>query len=133
QAQRPVGTGDRAGTVPGEPGGREDRRGLPRHLCSASGAAGISETIRVTSVVDRFLEHSRLYYFGNGGDPQVYIGSADWMDRNLSRRVEVVFPIEVPELKRRLIDVLNISLADNTRSRELLPDGSYRRVSPAPG
>jgi polyphosphate kinase len=79
--------------------------------------------------VDRFLEHSRVFYFHNAGDPLVYIGSADWMDRNLSRRVEVVFPIEQPDLKRRLIDeVLAASLTDNARSRELLSDGSYRRV-----
>ena len=64
---------------------------------------GISENIRVISIVDRFLEHSRIFYFHNNGDPQVYIGSADWMDRNLSRRVEVVFPVEQPELKNRLI------------------------------
>jgi polyphosphate kinase len=95
---------------------------------------GISENIRVYSIVDRFLEHSRLFYFGNGGDPQVYIGSADWMDRNLIRRVEVVFPIETPELKQRLIrEAMAISLGDNEKARELLPDGSYRRVAPAPG
>lgn len=91
---------------------------------------GISENIRVYSIVDRFLEHSRVFYFHNNGDPQVYIGSADWMDRNLSRRVEVVFPIEAAELKQRLIgEILAISLADNTKMRELLPDGSYRRIS----
>jgi polyphosphate kinase len=106
-----------------------------RGICALRpGLPGISENIRVYSVVDRFLEHSRIYYFGSGGDPQVYIGSADWMDRNLRRRVEVVFPIEVPELKRRLIDeVLAVSLADNVKSRELMPDGNYRRVGPAPG
>ena len=91
---------------------------------------GISDNIRVISIVDRFLEHSRIFYFHNGGDPQVYIGSADWMDRNLSRRVEVVFPIEHNELKNRLVhEILAICLADNTKARELLPDGSYRRVS----
>jgi len=95
---------------------------------------GISETIRVVSIVDRFLEHSRVFYFHNNNDPQVYIGSADWMDRNLSRRVEVVFPVEAPELKQRLIqEVLAISMADNCKARELLPDGSYRRVQPEPG
>jgi polyphosphate kinase len=91
---------------------------------------GISDNIRVYSVIDRFLEHSRVYYFHNTGDPQVYIGSADWMDRNLSRRVEVVFPIEAPELKQRLIgEILAISLADNAKKRELYPDGSYRRIT----
>jgi polyphosphate kinase len=91
---------------------------------------GISENIHVYSIVDRFLEHSRVFYFHNNGDPQVYIGSADWMDRNLSRRVEVVFPITAPDLKKRLIDeVLAIALSDNTKMRELLPDGSYRRVT----
>jgi polyphosphate kinase len=91
---------------------------------------GVSDNIRVVSIVDRFLEHSRIFYFHNGGDPQVYIGSADWMDRNLSRRVEVVFPIEPPELKHRLIrEILATCLADNVKSRELLPDGSYRRVT----
>ena len=95
---------------------------------------GVSDNIRVVSIVDRFLEHSRIFYFGNGGDPQVYIGSADWMDRNLSRRVEVVFPIETPELKQRLIhEMLATTLADNVKARELLPDGSYRRVVPEAG
>jgi polyphosphate kinase len=90
---------------------------------------GISENIRVISIVDRFLEHSRIFYFHNNGDTQVYIGSADWMDRNLSRRVEVVFPIEHTELKNRLVhEILAIGLADNLKARELLPDGTYRRV-----
>jgi polyphosphate kinase len=106
-----------------------------RGICAARpGLAGVSENIHVISIVDRFLEHSRVFYFGNGGDPQVYIGSADWMDRNLSRRVEVVFPIEQPDLKQRLIEeILAISLADNVKARELLPDGTYRRVEPLPG
>ena len=83
----------------------------------------------MTSIVDRFLEHSRIYYFGNGGDPLVLIGSADWMDRNLSRRVEVVFPIEPPELKNRLIkEILATTMADNVKARELLADGTYRRL-----
>jgi polyphosphate kinase len=105
-----------------------------RGICSLRpGVPGVSDNVRVVSIVDRFLEHSRIFYFGNAGDPQVYIGSADWMDRNLSRRVEVVFPIEAPELKKRLIEeILAVSLADNTKARELLPDGSYRRVQPGP-
>jgi polyphosphate kinase len=97
------------------------------------GIDGVSDKIRVISIVDRFLEHSRIFYFGNGGDPEVYIGSADWMDRNLSRRVEIVFPIEQPDLKKRLIhEILATCLADNVKARELLPDGSYRRVTPRP-
>jgi polyphosphate kinase len=105
-----------------------------RGICALRpGVPGVSDNLRVISIVDRFLEHSRIYYFGNDGDPQVYIGSSDWMDRNLVRRVEVVFPVEVPELKRRLIDeILATSLADNVKARELMPDGSYRRVQPGP-
>jgi polyphosphate kinase len=106
-----------------------------RGICALRpGVPGVSETVRVTSVVDRFLEHSRVFYFENAGDPEVFIGSADWMDRNLLRRVEVVFPVEQPDLKARLIDeVLAISLADTVKARELLSDGSYRRVRPAEG
>jgi polyphosphate kinase len=100
------------------------RPGLPRY----------SENIRVRSIVDRFLEHSRIFYFANGGDPQVYIGSADWMDRNLSRRVEVVWPIEQADLKQRLInEVLKTTLSDNVKARELQADGTWRRVKPADG
>jgi polyphosphate kinase len=106
-----------------------------RGICALRpGLPGISENIHVVSVVDRFLEHSRIYYFANAGDPLVYIGSADWMDRNLSRRVEVVFPIETPDLKQRLIrEILATSMADTAKARELLPDGSYRRVEPEAG
>ncbi|MBL8798117.1 MAG: polyphosphate kinase 1 [Planctomycetia bacterium] len=101
-----------------------------RGICALRpGIPGISDNIRVVSIVDRFLEHSRIFYFGNAGEPQIYIGSADWMDRNLSRRVEVVFPIEQPELKNRLIgEILATTMADNVKARELLPEGSYRRV-----
>ena len=94
---------------------------------------GISETIRVISIVDRFLEHSRIYYFHNNGEPEVYIGSADLMDRNLLRRVEVIFPVDPPNLKDRLIhEILEISLADNTKACELLADGRYQPVVPKP-
>lgn len=101
-----------------------------RGVCALRpGLPGVSETIRVTSVVDRFLEHSRIFYFENGGEPDVYVGSADWMDRNLTRRVEVVFPIEQADLKARVIEeVLKTSLSDNQKSRLLLPDGTYKRV-----
>jgi polyphosphate kinase len=105
-----------------------------RGICSLRpGIPGISENIRVISIVDRFLEHSRIFYFENAGNPEVYVGSADWMDRNLSRRVEVVFPIEPADLKQRVIEILKITLADNVKARELLPDGTYRRVKPAEG
>ncbi len=104
-----------------------------RGICALRpGIPGISENIRVISIVDRFLEHSRIFYFHNNGDSQVYIGSADWMDRNLSRRVEVIFPVEHTELKNRLVhEILAIDLADNMKARELLPDGTYRRVQRA--
>ncbi len=106
-----------------------------RGICALRpGIPGISENISVVSIVDRFLEHTRIFYFGNAGSPEVYIGSADWMDRNLSRRVEVVFPINEPRLKKRVIEeVLALTLADNVKARRLLPDGSYERVKAAPG
>ncbi len=105
-----------------------------RGICALRpGIPGISDNIRVFSIVDRFLEHSRIFYFHNAGDPQVFIGSADWMDRNLSRRVEVIFPIETPELKDRLLnEILKITFADNVKKRELMSDGTYRRVERAP-
>jgi polyphosphate kinase len=105
-----------------------------RGICSLRpGIEGVSDNIRVVSVVDRFLEHSRIFYFENAGNPEVFVGSADWMDRNLSRRVEVVFPVEQPELRQRVIDILKLTLADNVKARELLPDGSYRRMKPENG
>lgn len=106
-----------------------------RGICSLRpGIPGVSDNIRVVSIVDRFLEHSRIFYFENGGQPEVFTGSADWMDRNLSRRVEVVFPIEQPDIKQRLIDeILKITLEDNVKARRLLSDGTYERVVPKPG
>jgi polyphosphate kinase len=106
-----------------------------RGICALRpGLAGVSENIRVISIVDRFLEHSRIFYFGNGGDPQVYIGSADWMDRNLSRRVEIAWPVEQPDLKRRLMEeVLATSLADNVKAHQLNSDGRWTRLDPGSG
>jgi polyphosphate kinase len=91
---------------------------------------GISENIRVRSIVGRYLEHSRIYSFENGGDPEVWLGSADWMPRNLRRRVEVLFPIDDPALKDRLRGrILSLYLADNVKARALLSDGEeVRRV-----
>jgi polyphosphate kinase len=95
------------------------------------GVAGLSENIRVRSVVGRFLEHSRIMYFANDGNEEVYIGSADWMVRNLNRRVEVVCPVEDPRLKKYLKDdVLESYLRDNVNARELCADGTYERVQP---
>jgi polyphosphate kinase len=95
------------------------------------GVPGLSDNIRVRSVVGRFLEHSRIFYFQNDGDEEIYIGSADWMFRNLDRRVEVVCPVTDPQLRLYLKDeVLNAYLRDNANARELQADGSYRRVQP---
>ena len=97
--------------------------------CLRPGVAGVSEQIRVRSVIGRFLEHTRVLYFLNGGEPEVYCSSADWMDRNFYRRVEVAFPIEASALRTRVIRELNDYLRDNTQAYEMLPDGSYRRIS----
>ena len=100
--------------------------------CLRPGIKGISDNIHVVSLVGRFLEHSRVYYFENaGGDPRVYLGSADLMQRNLDRRVEVLFPVEDAGLRAHIVqDVLAVLLADNINARRLLPDGSYERVRP---
>src|SRR6185437_16151901 len=96
--------------------------------CLRSGLPGISENIRVTSVVGRFLEHSRIFYFHNGGHEQVFLGSADLMPRNLNRRVEVLFPVENPKLIHRLRDdILATYLADEAKARFMRADGAYTR------
>jgi polyphosphate kinase len=95
---------------------------------------GLSENIRVISIVGRFLEHSRVYYFGNGGKPDLYLASADWMPRNFYRRVEIAFPIESPALRDEIInEVLPRFLTDYGKARELQPDGSYVRLKPEEG
>jgi polyphosphate kinase len=102
--------------------------------CLRPGAPGLSENIRVISIVGRFLEHSRAFYFRNGGAEELYLGSADLMPRNLDRRVEVVFPVQDPRLVRHLRDhVLGTYLADTAKARRLRADGSYEPVKPAPG
>jgi polyphosphate kinase len=106
---------------------------LCRGICALRpGIPGLSETIQVRSVVDRFLEHSRIYCFGNNGDPEVFISSADWMDRNLLRRIEVLFPIVDPGIRRHVIDILRVVLADNVKARRLNPDGTWTRITPGP-
>jgi polyphosphate kinase len=97
--------------------------------CLRPGVPGISDRIRVTSVVDRFLEHTRIFAFGVGEQAEVYLSSADWMPRNFLRRIEVMFPIEDPTLRTRLLDeVLGVALADNVKARQLQSDGSYQRT-----
>ncbi len=98
--------------------------------CLKPGVAGLSEKIRVVSIVDRFLEHSRLFYFLHGGDHLAFIASADWMNRNLDRRVELLVPVEHPACSRRVIDVLRTCLGDNTRAYELQPDGEWQPLEP---
>jgi len=95
--------------------------------CLRPGVPGTSDNIRVHSIVGRFLEHSRIFYFRNGGAEEVYLGSADLMRRNLSHRVEIIFPVESPKLVRRLKDILDVYLADEVKVRYLQPDGSYIR------
>jgi polyphosphate kinase len=114
------------------------RAGLPIDLlvrgicCLRPGLPNLSETIRVGSIVGRFLEHSRIYRFLNGGDEELYLGSADLMSRNLDRRLEVMFPIEDPAVKRRIIrEAIDMPFADNVKLRWLRPDGSYVRADNA--
>jgi polyphosphate kinase len=117
---------------------RASQAGVPidlmvRGMCTLRpGVPGISETIRVRSIVGRFLEHSRMFVFENGGDREVFIGSADLMARNLDRRVELMVPVTDPLVAEALqSQILAVLLADNLKSRELQPDGSYRRLAPA--
>ncbi|OLC08423.1 MAG: RNA degradosome polyphosphate kinase [Gemmatimonadetes bacterium 13_1_40CM_66_11] len=106
-----------------------------RGICSLrAGLPGVSERIRVVSTVDRFLEHSRVFYFSNGGNPEVFLASADWMPRNFFRRIEVMFPVEAAALKARIVDrILPTILGDNVKARLQNPDGSYRRLVPQEG
>jgi len=97
--------------------------------CLRPGVKGASEHVAVRSIVDRFLEHARAYYFSNGGHAEVYLSSADWMKRNLDRRLEILFPVKNGRIRRRLVKILRAYFADNVKAWELLPDGRYRRVS----
>src|SRR5438552_4288087 len=105
---------------------------IVRSICCLSPKVpGLSDYIRVISIVGRFLEHSRIYYFENAGQPELFLSSADWMPRNFLRRVEVAFPIETPPLRDHIInEVLPRFLNDRVKARELQPDGSYRRLKP---
>ena len=102
--------------------------------CLRPGVPGLSETITVTSVVGRFLEHARIYYFRHGGQNEVLIGSADLMPRNLDHRVEVIFPVEDPRWREVIVkDILGVGLRDNVQARRLLADGTYERMQPVDG
>ena len=96
--------------------------------CLKVGIPGVSENISVCSIVGNFLEHSRIFYFYNGGKEEFYLGSADWMPRNLERRVEILFPIEGEALKQDVMHILETQLADNVKARILQPDGTYVKM-----
>ena len=98
--------------------------------CLKPGVPGLSENIEVVSLVDRLLEHARILYFHRGGDPEVFISSADWMPRNLDRRAELLVPVDSPECRSRLVDVLNACFSDNVKAGRLLEDGSHQRLTP---
>jgi polyphosphate kinase len=112
-----------------------NRAGVPIQLnvrgicCLRPGIPEISKGIRVVSIVDRYLEHSRAFVFRNGGDTEVYLSSADWMPRNLDRRVELMFPLVQDHLKKRVVEYLEVQFRDNQKARLLKQDGSYVRVS----
>ena len=97
--------------------------------CLRTGIKGVSENITVRSIVGNFLEHSRIFYFENDQNYEIYCGSADWMPRNLERRVEILFPVDRPELKEKLLHILQSQLADNIKASVLKPDGTYTRAS----
>jgi polyphosphate kinase len=99
--------------------------------CLRPGVPGLSDRIRAISIIDRYLEHARVFYFQNGSDPDYLLASADWMPRNLDNRVEVAFPVLEPALQRQLRDILEIQLADTAKARLLRADGRSERVSAA--
>ena len=97
------------------------------------GVAHLSENIKVVSIVDQFLEHARIFHFANGGEEEVYLASADWMTRNLDKRIELMFPVEKAEHKTKVLYSLRAMFRDTTKARSLSADGTYRRLQPAPG
>jgi polyphosphate kinase len=101
--------------------------------CLRPGLRGVSENIEVVSIVDRFLEHARVFYFRNGGDEEVYLSSADWMPRNLDRRIELMFPVEAAETRQKAMAALDSMFLDNVKSRWLQSDGTYKRKRPGKG
>ena len=118
---------------------RASQAGVPISLlvrgicCLRPGVPRVSETIEVRAIIDRFLEHGRVFHFANGGKDEVYMSSADWMPRNFHRRVEAMIPVEDSVLRQRLMDLLELQLADNVKAWALRADGKYERVQPKPG
>jgi polyphosphate kinase len=105
-------------------------RGL---CCLRPRIPGVSDRIRVISIIDRYLEHARIFYFHNDGTPEYWLASSDWMPRNLDHRVEVAFPVLDPHLQVRLRDILDVQLADTVKARVLLSDGRSQRIRPESG
>jgi polyphosphate kinase len=101
--------------------------------CLRPGVPKVSETIEVRALVDRFLEHGRIFHFANGGQDEIYISSADWMPRNFHRRVEAMVPLEDPALKTRMREILDVQLTDDVKAWRLRPDGKYERIQPRAG
>jgi polyphosphate kinase len=99
--------------------------------CLRPGIAGLSDRIRVISIVDRYLEHARVFYFQNGDAPEYWLASADWMPRNLDHRVEIAFPVLDPRLQAQIHEVLELQLRDTVKAREVLRDGTSVRVRAA--
>ena len=103
---------------------------LVRGICCLKvGVPGVSENIHVRSIVGDFLEHSRIFYFHNGGNEEIFMGSADWMPRNLDRRVEIVFPVEDEEIKKEIKHILDVEFKDNVKAHILQPDGTYEKMN----
>ena len=105
-------------------------RGL---CCLRAGVPGLSESIGVYSTLGRFLEHGRIYRFENGGEPEFFLGSADWMQRNLDRRIESIVPVKDPTVQGELEAILRVYEEDNASAWDMQPDGTYRRREPRPG
>jgi polyphosphate kinase len=106
---------------------------IVRGICALRpGLPGISDNIQVRSIVGRFLEHSRVYYFYNAGDTELYLASADWMERNFFRRIEVAFPVQCSRYKARIVRDLETYLSDNTQAWILQSDGSYTKATAGP-
>jgi polyphosphate kinase len=118
---------------------RASRAGVKIQLCIRGictlipGVPGQSENITVRSIIDRYLEHSRIFYFAIGGAEELYLSSADWMPRNLDRRVELMFPVLQDDIRARLRDILEACFRDNTQARLLNPAGNWELQRPAPG